>query len=187
MYFLGQLVADKELNINCRTKATTGNTPLLELCRRAMESLFPLLKIILANERVEVNFANRFGHTALLLACQYYHGRDLISCVSLLIKHGIDATAKCKMGDALLVLCRNYRKKKDLKLFDIIRLLLKQGISLESVQKSGKILEKRGFLLDSKALKATCDEKLHATKVRLNYFVIILSPTFTFHTHFNNF
>jgi len=145
-----ELVADRELNINC---AKSSSTPILLLCRNnKSESLYPCLKSILAREDVDLKMTTSQGNNALMLLSRYYPlSNPLIDCIRLLVNHGFDINEKNKdKKPALFLLSQNPSTSKNL--IDVARLLINEKSDFKIAHKAAVALQKRGLLRDGEIL-----------------------------------
>ena len=99
---------------------------------------------------MDVTAVTSSSHNALTILCQYYPNDNLLDCVRLLLRRGIDVrhcvkdTKKANGRNALYLLCENYIGKY---LIDIVRILWAKDLSDESfdaVLNSAPLLRKRG-------------------------------------------
>lgn len=76
------------------------------------------------------------GWNALLLLCQHYAGRNLITIIQFLIDKGVNINYQDENGwNALLFLCQC--SSADDSLLDIVRLLVRSGINLKATTSDG--------------------------------------------------
>ena len=152
-----ELVADIELNVNCKKYSST---PILLLCRNNQnESLYPCLKSILAREDVDLQITNH-GNNALMLLSRYYPlSNPLIDCIRLLVNRGMDINMKnCKENSktALFFLSQNTLISKNL--IDVARLLINENSDFKIARKTAEALgNKRSLRRDGDILLKIID------------------------------
>ena len=130
---LSNLAARDSVNINC-IKQSSRETPLMLLCRHNQSgSLYPALKELLKWKEIDLSLTNSRGHSALTLLCRYNGHTNLIDCLELLVKNGVNIkekiTVKKSTRNALDLLSLYYRGQN---LMDIVLLLLKNGAELSA-------------------------------------------------------
>jgi hypothetical protein len=149
-----QLVADKRVNINFYS-SKWNCTPILLLCRfNNSRSLYPCLKSLLARPDIKLGILHN-GKNSLMLLCRYYKiEKELLNCIRLLIKRGVDCNKKsnwsCNGSTALFILSKYARPSKYL--IDVIRLLIKEESDFEDATKSVEVLQNRGLKCEANIL-----------------------------------
>jgi len=143
-----QLVTDKHVNINFNDPES-HDTPMLLLCRfNNSQSLYPCLKLLLTREDLNLN-CRTIPHfrNSLMLLCRYYTlENELIDCIRLLIKRGVDCNKKSSLnrdGETALFLLTSYARPSKY-LIDVVRLLINEESDFENATKSAEILLNRG-------------------------------------------
>lgn len=146
-----ELVADRELNINCKK---SSSTPILLLCRNNQsESLYPCLKSILARDDVDLKCLYHDNDNALMLLSRYYPlPYPLFDCIRLLVNHGLDINQKSKENSksALFLLLQNASIAKNF--IDVARLLINENSDFTVVHETVEALLKRSQKRDAKIL-----------------------------------
>jgi len=132
-----QLMAEKDVNINCCAKFTC-NTPLMLICSSKSDHLIVLVKALLQREDVDLSLKNRLGHTALTLLIRQSQNASLIDCVRLLVNHGMDVAEKDIYNRCALHLLCQYYKGEDL--INIARLLIHKDMDPKDLENCVEIL-----------------------------------------------
>ena len=132
---LRQLIYSENVNTNCTPK-NSRETPLLLLCQNnRSDSLYPALQALLEWEGINVDAINRYGHSALTLLSSHHKKKNLVDCIKLLIKYGVNVNKGVRMikdnsrRNALGFLVRNYKREN---LPEIVFLLLNNGLKLNA-------------------------------------------------------
>lgn len=149
------LVADKDINVNCRRHSST---PILLLCRNnKSESLYPCLKSILARDDVDLKLLYHDSDNALMLLTRYCPLLNpLIDCIRLLVNRGLDINQKNKNNKtALFLLSQNTQISKNL--IDVARLLINENSNFKVVRETVEELRKRSLKSDAKILSDVID------------------------------
>ena len=176
-----ELVADRELNINC---AKSSSTPILLLCRNnKSESLYSCLKSILAREDVNLKLLYHDTDNALMLLSRYYSlANPLIDCIRLLTNRGFDVNQKNKDSKtALFLLSQNDFISKNF--IDIARLLINEKSDFTVVRETVDELRKRSLRRDVKVLSGVID-LYRSGQGRVNNEVSVFFPVFVFISFF---
>jgi len=176
-----ELVADRELNINC---AKSSSTPILLLCRNnKSESLYPCLKSLLAREDVDLKLLYHGNDNVLMLLSRYYSlANPLIDCIRLLTNRGFDVNQKNKDSKtALSLLSQNDFVSKNF--IDIARLLINEQSDFTVVRETVDELRKRSLRLDARVLSGVID-LYRSGQGRVNNEVSVFFPVFVFISFF---
>jgi len=148
-----KLVADKRVDVNLYS-SKYHSTAILLLCRyNNSHSLYPCLKSLLTREDIKLDMFH-YGKNPLMLLCRYYKlENELLDCIRLLIKRGVDCNRKSGLkGDvtALFLLSKYARRSRYL--IDAVRLLINDKSDLQEAEKSVEVLRKRGFAQEADIL-----------------------------------
>ena len=143
---LNQLLMDPTVKINFRFES---RPPFLLLCQfNRSESLYPVLKVFLKRQDLDISCTSRSGYNALMFLCRFYPCERLLDCVQLLIDRGIDLEAREKgHKTALQLLCLYYGGKN---LMEVVLRLLYHSKNFGDASPCARILWERNLKTESK-------------------------------------
>ena len=94
---LCELVADKEVNINCTNR--DKRTPLMQICKfQKGKNFIPVFDAILQREDLDVSGQDSRGNSALHLLCRFNRENVTVEVVKRLFQRGLCASLKDRIG-----------------------------------------------------------------------------------------
>jgi len=126
-----------------------GFSPLILMCQNNCgDKLIRCIQTLLTtprrqdstNERLrlDVNYQDRNGYSALHYVCKFYQGDDFLEIFEILNQHGIDVNlAEKEWGDNALQLLAFADKQHSTGIVDIVQAFIQNGINLNHKNSSG--------------------------------------------------
>lgn len=171
---LHQLILDPAVDINFKKNS---NSPLLLLCQwNRSDSLYPLLKIFLKRNDLDLKATSPKGYNALMFLCRFYPHECLFDCVQLLIERGISLESKENVHgrNALQLLCQYYTGKN---LLDIAFRLLYLSANYSDFSNCHRLLWDNKLFTESKIFH-TVAKQLRSGRNPVRRCVLLISIVF---------